>query len=435
MVANKGVTSEAMTTPITQGNAEAGLLQGNHSQQSKNIASAMLANQVIAEIRFSQIPQTQNFSLCRHNWQRPKIAAELAIAKYAGGGRIEKSGWVIHSKYKTLCYPPPQFVILQERAQCQFFRAYLGIAVAIGLQSRFSLTSIWQRVMTYLIIASLLAFAPQQDANPQQEHDPIFSGPQVGEPVASFSMTGVFGKEAHENIDLVKRSDGGPLLLIFVHERSRPAIGLSNTLAKFAASLDGQLTCGICYLTDDSSEARNWMKRFEQYFDKSVSVGIAADGVEGPGQYGLNRNVAVTIVAANQNEVTANFALMQPELQADGQAVIDAVATMMGNDSPPRIAQFLPRRDRNAGNQVSRELGLLLRQLVNKQATAAEVDEVAKKVDEFLKEHPEQTSPMGALCHRLVNGEEPAGTEAAQKYLADWSKKYARMTDKAADKR
>ncbi len=123
MVANKGVTSEAMTTPITQGNAEAGLLQGNHSQQSKNIASAMLANQVIAEIRFSQIPQTQNFSLCRHNWQRPKIAAELAIGKYTGGGRIEKSGWVIHSKHKTVGHDPhPQFVLLQEKAQSQFGR-------------------------------------------------------------------------------------------------------------------------------------------------------------------------------------------------------------------------------------------------------------------------------------------------------------------------
>ncbi len=272
----------------------------------------------------------------------------------------------------------------------------------------------------------------------QEQQEPIYSGPQVGEEIRSFVMSGVFGDQAYEEIDLVKQAGGGPLLLMFVHERSRPAFGLSNALARFAASLDdGQLTCGICYLTADQSEARNWMNRIQQYFNESVTVGISVDGAEGPGDYGLNRNVVLTVIAADNNKVAANFALIQPALEADGQKVVDAVSKMLGQETPPKITQFLPRRNRDAQtrNQMSPELGTLLRKVINKQATVEQVDETAKEIEKYLQEHPEQKSGLGAACRRIVNSDrlETYGIERAQQYISDWSEKYMLLADRPTE--
>ena len=272
-----------------------------------------------------------------------------------------------------------------------------------------------------------------------QKQDPIFSGPQVGESVAPFVISGVFGEQDSKEIDLVKQAGGGPLLLMFVHERTRPAFGLTNALSRYAASLEaGKLTCGICYLTKDTSEARMWMQRIEQYFDKSVTVGISPDGLEGPGEYGLNRNVAVTILVVNQNKVAANFALIEPNLHIDGQEVIDATSKMLATDSAPKITQFVNRRgDANrqpARNQMSSELATLLRKLINKQATREQVDKAARQIGQHLKKHPEEKSRLGDVCRRIVNSRklENYGTEYAQKFLTQWSQKYKPMMDEPA---
>ncbi len=123
----------------------------------------------------------------------------------------------------------------------------------------------------------------------------IFSGPQPGEPLTQFPVTGVLGESAGSNIDFVMNSKDGPLLLVFVHERTRPAFGLTNTLLRFAATRKTEgLTTGVVFLTADPTETETWLKRVSQYFPASASVGISPDGLEGPGAYGLNRNVAVS---------------------------------------------------------------------------------------------------------------------------------------------
>ena len=41
-------------------------------------------------------------------------------------------------------------------------------------------------------------------------------------------------------------------------------------------------------------------------------IGISLDGKEGPGSYGLNREVMITVLVAKENKVTANFAILSP---------------------------------------------------------------------------------------------------------------------------
>ena len=62
------------------------------------------------------------------------------------------------------------------------------------------------------------------------DDDPVFSGPQVGERLPGLMVRGAFADQAGEDIDLLQKADGGPMLLVFFHARTRPAFGLSNML-------------------------------------------------------------------------------------------------------------------------------------------------------------------------------------------------------------
>ena len=64
------------------------------------------------------------------------------------------------------------------------------------------------------------------------------------------------------------------------------------------------------------------------------SIGVSVDGNEGPGAYGLNRAVTLTILVAKDNIVTANFALVQPSLPADAPRVLGEVVKLIGGKVP-----------------------------------------------------------------------------------------------------
>jgi len=60
------------------------------------------------------------------------------------------------------------------------------------------------------------------------------------------------------------------------------------------------------------------MERFmhrTQYWSAGSPVEILTVGTEGPGRYGVNRNVTLTILIVSENKVSANFALVQPSAQ------------------------------------------------------------------------------------------------------------------------
>lgn len=75
------------------------------------------------------------------------------------------------------------------------------------------------------------------------QDEPVFFGPQPGEKLVPFVATGVLGKDADQKLDVV-------------------------------------------------TETAEWMNRVPEYFPKQIRLGISVDGKEGPGAYGLNRNVA-----------------------------------------------------------------------------------------------------------------------------------------------
>src|SRR5687768_14114923 len=153
---------------------------------------------------------------------------------------------------------------------------------------------------------------PEQPKTRKSE-SAVFSGPQVGEKLPPFKVRGAFDADAGKELDFVKQADGKPIVLVFVHDANRPSIGMTRALTSYTVSRakDGLVT-GVVWLDDDSTEAENMLKRIRHALTAGAPTGISLDGKEGPGSYGLNRNVTLTILVGKDSEVSANFALVQP---------------------------------------------------------------------------------------------------------------------------
>ena len=165
--------------------------------------------------------------------------------------------------------------------------------------------------------------------------DKVFSGPQVGEKLKPFKVRGVFDDDAGKDLDFVTKADGKPIVLVFVHDVNRPSIGLTRVLMSYAMTRakDG-LANGTVWLTDDATEAEATLKRMRHALAKDAPIGISPDGKEGPGAYGLNRNVTLTILVAKDDKVTANFALVQPSMQADLPKILKEIVAVAGGEVP-----------------------------------------------------------------------------------------------------
>jgi hypothetical protein len=168
--------------------------------------------------------------------------------------------------------------------------------------------------------------------------EPVFSGPQVGEAFPPLPVKLVLGDQDGKEADLVKNAGSKPLVVIFFHARTRPAYALTRHVMEFAATKsDAGLNSHVVFLTDDPTETNKWVNTVQAQLPKGVTYAISHDGIEGPGSYGLNRNVTLTVLVGTEGKVTENFALIQPQLQADGPKIMKAIADVTGGGDVPVI--------------------------------------------------------------------------------------------------
>jgi hypothetical protein len=161
------------------------------------------------------------------------------------------------------------------------------------------------------------------------------SGPQVGDKITPFTVRGVLDDEAGKNIDLVKDAAGKPLVIFFVHERTRPSIGLARQVLNDAADRksDG-LEAGLVLLTSDVTATEDWVRMVPQVLPRGVPIGISTDGEQGPPAYNLSRKVVATVIVAKDNRVVANFALNAPNLDDDPKKISAAITSALGSAKP-----------------------------------------------------------------------------------------------------
>jgi hypothetical protein len=259
--------------------------------------------------------------------------------------------------------------------------------------------------------------------------DEAFSGPQVGERLVSFNARGTLGEGAGKEFDLVKTADGKPTLLIFVHEVTRPSLGLTRLIMTYAATRakDG-LVSGVVFLSADPTETENWMKRASNALPKDVAIGISTDGQEGPGPYGLNRHVALTVLVGKENKVTANFALVQPSMQADAPKIAKAIVEVLGGGKVPTLAELGARGYDDTANarMDDPKLDSLLRSLIQKTATAEQVQAAIESINTHLADKPAGQQRIGDIARRIIDAGklDSYGTPAAQAQLKLWAEKY-----------
>jgi hypothetical protein len=181
------------------------------------------------------------------------------------------------------------------------------------------------------------AIAQEDDEKPKATgaiQERIFSGPQPGEKIKPFKVLHIEADQPEE-LEIVKETDERTTLICFVHRLSNDdKILFGLGLVDFYASRHKDLTSHFVLLSDDRAKMimmlRGWARG--SLFTKSL-VSVSVDGVEGPGYYGLNRNVAMTVLVARGNKVVNNLVFQAPN-QRDLQAIMAAVAKALGKPEP-----------------------------------------------------------------------------------------------------
>jgi len=258
--------------------------------------------------------------------------------------------------------------------------------------------------------------------------DQIFSGPQIGEKLAPFAVRGVFDDDAGKELDFVTQASGKPIVLIFVHDANRPSIGMTRILSTYTASRakDG-LATGVVWLADDSTEAEMALKRMRHALAQDAPIGISVDGREGPGSYGLNRNVTLTVLVGKGGKVTANYALVQPSLQVDLPKILNSVVAVAGGQAPKlEDLPGFPAMAKAQGSSEADNLRPLLAPVIRRDVSPEEVDKAALAVEEYVKKNEAARREVGRIANTIIDGGKLSnyGTPRAQEYLRKWAKTY-----------
>ena len=367
-----------------------------------------------------------------------------------------------------------------------------------------------------LVCSTVFCFA-------QESNETIFSGPQSGEVIPALTVELLSGENRGATLDLTSHIDDRPSVLIFIHQLTRPGFGLMRTVGDFASkrpitsgqsaqndassepsdetdkNADSESTSrkektmpvGVVFLSEDKTETIQWASNVQRLFSDGVIYAVSPDGIAGPGAFGLNRNVTMTVLVCDKGKVVSNFALLQPQLQADGPAMIDAIVKVSGGGEVPSLESILQanrgmmrqrpqaQREGNPREGSSRDSGRrgaerdpkvggrdnpekmrgtteeagegtpsrtrgnadpqlvrLVRGLISKSLTDEEVSSTATRIERYLEIHPEGKGELISMVNRIMDSGrlENYGTPAAQKVLRDWQQEYRAATTKANQK-
>ena len=265
------------------------------------------------------------------------------------------------------------------------------------------------RSIAFLCVISICqtTFAQDRSANAAQEGDSetnkkvkpraIFSGPQVGETLPSFKVTGIFEPHAEKEMDPIKDANGKPTLTIFFNELTRPGFGLMNAVNAYASTRakDGLKTT-VVFLDDDPVQRIDWVKRVRRNLSKGPVYTMSKEGKAGPGAYGLDRKVHLTVLVGKDNKVTANFALTQPNLPIHGQQILKALVDVLGGGKVPDITAFSTRgmKEPRMRMRMSPKLAKLLAPLHDGKTSGEELKTAIAKVDEYFKQNPREKAAV-----------------------------------------
>jgi hypothetical protein len=171
-------------------------------------------------------------------------------------------------------------------------------------------------------------------AVPELGADTLFSGPQPGELLPTFRVLAVNGPDAGKEVDYIARYGDAPILLIFAHYIDRNVYRVMWPCDRYAAErASAGLRTLYVYLAPEKVAGERRMAQVVRSLSLEVQTAVSLDGDEGPGAYGLNKQVGVTAIVAKGRKVVANFAIVQPGL-TDSPKIIAELVTLVGGKVP-----------------------------------------------------------------------------------------------------
>ncbi len=282
----------------------------------------------------------------------------------------------------------------------------------------------------FVFVAFLLRFCclPADDTE-------VFSGPQIGEKLPSLKVNIIYGKGASGTQDFVELASGRPTLLVIVCGTNRPAASLTRCLMNYAEMQGEKLFAGAVYLDADPSAAEQYLRQTPSWWGVGVPLGISLDGAEGPGSYGFNRNVNVTVLVADKNRVVSNFSLIQPSL-VDAPKILKQIAALIGGRVPniPEV-EFLsmPTRKPPQVPWPAAPADPKFRQLICS-ALAAEdqfsAQAAARKLDDYVALDSDRRSILGSCVSGIIEGRSTATLpdHPIVPYIRDWAQRYGNQS-------
>ena len=277
----------------------------------------------------------------------------------------------------------------------------------------------------------LARLAIAQEAN---DDEAVFSGPQVGEPLPAFSVQDLLA-DPPTNHDLGPGEDDDVRLIMFVHQLSRPAIGLVRQLTMGLTKFESpRPRAALIFLTDDPTATRQWAGNARRALPEDIVLGVSLDGPEGPGALGLNRTVAMTILVVKGEEVVGNFALIQPSIQADAPKVLENLCEATGQSWEELSSRIQPPMDpRQAAMQRMDDETFRghVGPLINREASEEDVARIAAELEKLGETNPAFRARMIEAASRIVSSGrlENYGTPAAQEVLKQWAAKAEQPRD------
>jgi hypothetical protein len=256
-------------------------------------------------------------------------------------------------------------------------------------------------------LAALLLFALSVQGADDKEK--VFSGPQPGEKLTGFKVQGMFGRWDGKETDVIADAAKAPTMLIFVHEWTRPTLQLTRGLDTYGDKWAAKgLKTYFVNLTADKAKTEQFLQGAKNSLNLKCPQSISLDGLEGPGNYGLNRKMTVTILVAKDNKVTANFAIVQPN-ETDTPKVLAAVADLLGEPKPSQeeigAATKGPLRtppDTNK-NAIDPALTTLMRQMIQKDNDEAKVKETLTAMLKWAGDDAAKKKQLKEYCQKVVD--------------------------------
>lgn len=267
------------------------------------------------------------------------------------------------------------------------------------------------------LVAATLSQSNSEAADAAQQQ--TFSGPQPGEKIAPFKVVHVKAAGQQE-LEIVKDTEDRVTLICFIHRLSnddRVLFGLG--LVDFYAARHRDLTSHFVLLSDDRPKITEMLRRWQQgaLFTKSL-VSVSVDGAEGPGYYGLNRHVAMTVLVAKGNKVVDNFVFNAPN-RNDLHTIMKSVAKALDQPEPElaKVQQELrAERQRQADKRMKAspvfklaphaELGRIMFGMVNARGNRSQnAKRRSQQLLDWAGDSEERKAALQKYCKAVLSGD------------------------------